>query len=66
MESLAIDVVDSILKGFSENKMVKCPVCRNTIDCTKQDSETKSNFYYCSKCGFTLSRKMDGYQIFYI
>jgi len=57
MESLTVDVVNAILNGFSENKLITCPICKNTIDCRKQDVETKSNFYYCSKCGFTISRK---------
>jgi len=56
MESLTSDVVDKILNGFSYNKPIICPICKATIVPISQDIEAKSNFYYCAKCGFVLSR----------
>jgi predicted RNA-binding Zn-ribbon protein involved in translation (DUF1610 family) len=56
MESLTDDVVDKILNGFSNNKPITCPICKATIVLINQDIEAKSNFYYCAKCGFVLSR----------
>ncbi len=56
MESLVEDVVDEILNGFSYNKLVTCPICKATIVRVSQDVEAKSNFYYCARCGFTLSK----------
>ncbi len=56
MESLTDDVVNKILNGFSYNKPITCPICKATIVFINQDIEAKSNFYYCAKCGFTLSR----------
>jgi transposase-like protein len=56
MESLADDVVDEILNGFSYDKPIICPICKAAIVLVSQDIEAKSNFYYCAKCGFTLSR----------
>jgi len=54
MESLTDDVIDEILNGFSDSKMITCPICKTTIVLISQDIEAKSNFYYCAKCGFTL------------
>jgi len=56
MKSLTDDVVDEILNGFSESKPITCPICKATINLISQDIEAKSNFYYCAKCGFTLSK----------
>ena len=60
MESLAFNIVDQILKGFSDIEIITCPICKSLIDCTGQDVKTNSNFYYCKKCGFTVSRKNAG------
>jgi len=56
MESLADDVVGEILNGFSYNRAITCPICKDTIVLISQNIEVKSDFYYCAKCGFTLSR----------
>jgi len=56
MKSLTNDVVDEILNAFSDRKMITCPICKATINLISQDIEAKSNFYYCAKCGFTLSK----------
>lgn len=56
MKSLTHDVVDKILNGFPENKLITCPACKATINLASQDLKAKSNFYFCAKCGFTLSK----------
>ena len=57
MESLAFNIVEQILTGFFDRAIITCPICKSIIDCTGQDAETISNFYYCKKCGFIVSRK---------
>ena len=50
------DVVDQILKGFSNSKLIPCPICKATIDLIGQDLESESNFYFCANCGYTLHK----------
>jgi len=50
------DVVDQILKGFSNSKLIPCPICKATIDLIGQDLESESNFYFCANCGLTLPK----------
>ena len=50
------NVVDEVLKGFSNSKLITCPVCKVTIDLISQDLEMESNFYFCANCGYTLPK----------
>jgi len=50
------DVVDEVLNGFSNSKLITCPVCKATIDLIGQDLEMESNFYFCANCGYTLPK----------
>jgi transcription elongation factor Elf1 len=56
MKSLTYDVVDKILNGFSDRKLITCPICNATIDLASQDIEVKTNFYFCANCGLTLPK----------
>ena len=50
------DVVDEVLNGFSNSKLITCPVCKATIDFVSQDLESESNFYFCANCGCTIPK----------
>ena len=50
------DVVDEVLNGFSNSKLITCPVCKATIDFISQDLEMESNFYFCANCGCTIPK----------
>ena len=50
------DVVDEVLNGFSNSKLITCPVCKATIDLISQDLESESNFYFCANCGCTIPK----------
>jgi len=55
-EVLVDDVVNEVLNGFWNNKLITCPICKATIDLASQDIEAKSNFYFCAKCGLILPK----------
>ena len=47
--------VDDVLKGFSIGKMIPCIICKAIIDHIGQDLESKSDFYSCANCIFTIN-----------
>ena len=51
------DVVSEVLNGFSNSKLIPCPICKATIDIISQELESESNFYFCANCGFTIKRR---------
>jgi len=50
------DIVNEVLNGFSNSKLITCPICKATIDLISQDLEMKSNFYFCANCGCTIHK----------
>jgi len=55
-EVLVNEIVNQVLNGFSNSKLITCPICRATIDLIIQDLESESNFYFCANCGFTIPK----------
>ena len=55
-EIIVSSLVNDVLKSFSNNKMINCPVCRATIDLIAQELESESNYYFCANCGFTIEK----------
>ena len=57
MSELFVDsLVSKVLNGFTNNKMIKCPVCKAIIDLIAQELESEANYYFCANCGFTLEK----------
>ena len=52
------DVVNEVLSGFDNKKMVTCPICRASIDLIGQDLESESDVYVCANCGFKVKRSL--------
>ena len=55
-EVLVDDIVNEVLNGFWNSKLITCPVCKATIDLISQDLEMESNFYLCANCGCTIPK----------
>ena len=52
------DVVNEVLLGFDNKKLVSCPICKACIDLIGQDLELESDFYICANCGFKTKRSL--------
>ena len=52
------DIVNEVLLGFDNKKIVTCPICGASIDLIGQDLESESNFYICANCGFKIKRSL--------
>ncbi len=52
------DIVNEVLSGFDNKKLVTCPICGASIDLICQDLESESNFYICANCGFKTKRSL--------
>jgi len=50
------EIVNEVLNGFSNSKLITCPICNATIDLISQDLEMESNFYFCANCGCTIPK----------
>ena len=50
------DIVEEVLNGFPNSRLITCPICKATIDLISQDLESEANFYFCANCGFTMPK----------
>jgi len=55
-EVLVNEIVNEVLNGFTNSKLITCPICKAAIDLIGQDLESESNFYFCANCGYTLHK----------